>query len=486
MASQSPTWTAYLLVMALVVGAGPASAQEVPLAPPNPAVGVWSGSLAPIPGIDLPLVFRIVWEEGALRATMDSPDQGAFGLPVAETFLVGDSLLLSLPGIGGRYSGRLSALDTIEGQWEQGGQAFPLRLTRQMDGMPSRARPQEPVPPFPYEIRDVRFPNEDAGIHLAGTLTLPFGNGPFPAVALITGSGPQDRDETILGHRPFWILADFLTRAGIAVLRYDDRGVGESEGDFAASTSLDFAGDAGAAVAFLKAQPELDAKRVGLVGHSEGGLIAPLVAAARGDLAFQVLLAGPILPGETILHLQGAAIQAAMGASQSVIDGNRALQERLFQIVREEEDPGVRRQRAQTALEEWIAETPQDLRDAMGIPPAPATRWIQGQVQSIDSPWFRFFLLHDPRPVLLETHIPTLALFGGLDLQVPAEENVAALEALLEPTDRDDITVRIFPRLNHLFQTAQTGTPAEYGQIEETFAPEALEAIATWILAGFR
>jgi uncharacterized protein len=478
--------TPFVLAMILLVAARPTSGQAVPVSPPNPAVGVWAGFLAPIPGIELPLVFRIVWEEGVLQATMDSPDQGAFGIPVAEASLVEASLLLSLPGIGGRYTGRLTAPDTIEGQWEQGGQAFPLNLTRQTDGVPTRARSQEPVPPFPYEVRDVRFFNPDDGIHLAGTLTLPPGEGPFPAVALITGSGPQDRDETILGHRPFWILADFLTRAGIVVLRYDDRGVGESEGDFAAATSLDFAVDAGAAVAFLKAQPGIDPERVGLIGHSEGGLIAPLVAVLRGDLAFQILLAGPVLPGETILHLQGTAIQAAMGASQSVIDGNRALQERLFQIVREEEDSEARRTRSRIALEEWIEETPQELRDEMGIPSAPATLWIQGQVQSIGSPWFRFFLLHDPGPVLLEARLPTLALFGGLDLQVPAEENVAALDALFERADREHITVQVFPRLNHLFQTAQTGTPAEYGQIEETFAPEALEAIATWILERFR
>jgi uncharacterized protein len=475
--------TGMLLLSAALVGFSLSLQAQEPAAPPTPAdlVGAWVGALAPIPGIELPLVFNLEFVDGALVATMDSPDQGVRGIPVGETRLAGDSLMLVVPAIAGRFLGRVALPDTVDGRWEQGGQSFPLRLTRLAAGAMARSRPQEPVPPYPYEVLEVRYPVSEAGIQLAGTLTLPPGDGPFPAVALITGSGPQDRDETILGHKPFWVLADHLTRQGIAVLRSDDRGIGASEGDFASATSEDFALDAAAAVAFLRRDPRIDPERVGLIGHSEGGLIAPLVVVREGTVAFQVLLAGPALPGEDLLLLQGATIQRAMGASPTLIEANQALQRTLFSLVRSEEDPARLTARLEDALRGFIAEAPDALRAEMGIDPATAPVWIQSQVQAVASPWFRFFVTHDPRPSLQEATVPTLALFGELDLQVPPAENVAALEALWAETPHPDLTVLVLPRLNHLFQTAITGMPTEYGQIEETFAPVALEAIASWI-----
>lgn len=448
---------------------------------PSSVVGSWVGDLMPMPGIELRLVFHITEANGVLQTTMDSPDQGVRGIPVAQTRFEADTLILEIPGVAGRFQGLRTSVDTIEGTWEQGGQAFALRLDRRDPSTLGRARPQEPRPPFPYLEEDVRYPNAEAGIHLAGTLTLPPGDGPFPAAILITGSGAQDRDETILGHKPFWVLADNLTRQGIAVLRSDDRGVGASEGVFALATSEDFATDVAAALAFLQQDPRIAPDQIGLIGHSEGGLIAPMVAVRSGGVAFQVLLAGPALPGEEILYLQGAAIQRAMGASTSLIDANTALQKQLFAVVREEADVRIRAERLEGVLKDFVAHASEGVLQEMGLEDDRPEGWIRGQIQALLSPWFRFFLMHDPRPDLQAAQIPTLALFGELDLQVPPAENVEALEALWKDVPHSDLTVVVFPGLNHLFQTAATGAPTEYGQIEETFAPVALERVASWI-----
>jgi pimeloyl-ACP methyl ester carboxylesterase len=465
----------------LVSFAHPARGQQPGAATPASLVGTWAGVLSPMAGIEFLLVFNIDALEGVLVATMDSPDQGVRGIPVAEIHAEGDRLILNVTAIAGRFHGLVSHPDTVEGRWDQGGQSFPLRLVRAEPGAAGRPRPQEPVPPFPYEEVEVRYLNPQAGIYLAGTLTMPPGDGPFPAVALITGSGPQDRDETILGHKPFWVLADHLTRQGVAVLRSDDRGVGASEGTFATATSEDFALDAAAAVAFLRENPRIDPDRVGLIGHSEGGLIAPLVVVQEETVAFQVLLAGPVLPGEEILHLQSAAIQRALGASAALIEANEALQRTLFALIRGEKDTPRLVGQLEAALREFVAGAPDALRAEMGIGSGSEQAWIQGQIQAVGSPWFRFFLTHDPRPSLREARVPTLSLFGELDLQVPPVENVEALETLWKDGAHPDLTVVVLPGLNHLFQTAVTGSPTEYGQIEETFAPIALEVIASWI-----
>lgn len=467
-----------LCLPALLLCVAPASASS----PPDPAIlGSWSGPLVVGPGIELRLVFHIeADQEGRLTATMDSPDQGATGIPIQEVTYAEGELELDLPQIQGGFRGTLLAPDTLDGRWSQGGQSFPLRLVRG-DAEAAPARPQTPEPPFPYRSEDVRYPNPEAEIHLAGTLTIPEGDGPFPAVALITGSGAQDRDETILGHRPFWVLADHLSRNGIAVLRSDDRGVGESEGDFSAATSLDFAGDAAAAVAYLATRSEVEPSQIGLIGHSEGGLIAPLVANERGDVAFVVLLAGPAMSGEELLPLQGAAIQRAMGAQESDIDASLEVQQNLFRIVREEDDPERRVARMEQWLEEYLAGLTPEERERQGIPSEDPAGWITAQAAMGASEWFRFFLAHDPRESLRDLEVPVLALFGELDLQVPPEPNRLAMEEAFRTGEHPDWTIQTLPGLNHLFQTATTGSPTEYARIEETFAPAALEAIAEWI-----
>jgi uncharacterized protein len=281
-------------------------------------------------------------------------------------------------------------------------------------------------------------------------------------VVLITGSGPQNRDEELMGHKPFLVLADHLTRQGIAVLRYDDRGVGKSTGSFASATSEDFAGDAWAAWQKLSTRPDIDPKRIGLLGHSEGGLIAPMLAAAHPEIAFVVMLAGPGVTGEQIMLAQSAAIMKASGAPQAAIDANVSIQKQVFAILREE---------TSTAR----------IVERLGAIPVGTKEASAALVKQSSSPWLRFFAFYDPAPALAKVRCPVLALGGALDLQVLPDQNLPAIESTLKQGGNTDVTVVRMPGLNHLFQSAKTGLPAEYAQIEETMAPAALETITTWI-----
>lgn len=470
------------VVLLAVMWAAPGAAQS------DAIVGIWSGSLQVQPGMQLPLVLHIRSEAGQLRGALDSPAQGAMGIPVDSVRFEDGTITVRMLAINATYSGRLTGPDVLAGEWRQGAGALPLELRRSDTPPPGAARPQHPVPPFPYRSEEVRIRNDAAGIELAGTLTLPPGPGPFPGAVLVSGSGPQDRDETLMGHKPFLVLSDYLTRAGIAVLRYDDRGVGGSGGDFAAATTMDFAGDAAAAITHLQAHPEVDGTRVGVIGHSEGGLIAPLVAAGAHGLpaaapGWLVLLAGPALPGGEILLLQSAALSRAAGATAAQQDAARRFQLQMQEIIRAEAEGARRRDRLRAGLRQALDDMPPEERLAQGVPPDQEARWIDAQVGTLSTEWFRHFVLLDPRPVLRQVDVPVLALFGERDLQVPSQENMAAMrEALAGNTD---VTIVEMPRLNHLFQTATTGGPAEYAQIEETFAPAALERIAQWILLRF-
>lgn len=438
--------------------------------------GSWQGTLQGM----LRIVVHVKrGEGGALAGTLDSPDQGAMGLPLDSLAFAGDSLRFELRVARGAYAGRMSTDGAeIAGQWSQGGFTLPLTLRRQETPIEMR-RPQEPKRPYPYAEDTVRVQNREGGVSLAGTLTLPAFRGPFPCAVLVTGSGPEDRDETVFGHRPFLVLADHLTRQGIAVLRLDDRGVGGSSGRFATATTEDFASDVLAAVRFLKTRREIDAKRIGLVGHSEGGLIAPIAAVRSKDIAFLVLMAGPGLPGEEVLYAQGALIARAQGASEEYIAAQRRLQERLFAVIKDEADTAVAVRRIREAFGDYVAVLPDEQRRAIGDGQA----IVESQVRLLRSPWFRYFLTHDPRPTLRRVRVPVLALNGEKDLQVPPRENLAAIEAALGSGGNRDVTVKELPGLNHLFQTATTGAVTEYARIEETIAPAALEEMSRWILS---
>lgn len=447
--------------------------------------GDWSGALD-VPGRTLRIAFHVERTDTAYTATLDSPDQGAFGIRVGSVQAVGDTLRLLLPALTARYEGVLDG-DTIRGAWTQGGASFDLDIGRMTEPLET-GKPQDPTPPYPYDTVAVRIPNPGAGIELAGTLTVPDGDGPFPAALLISGSGPQDRDEFLMGHRPFLVLADYLTRQGVSVLRLDDRGVSGSTGDFATATTEDFAADMTAAVRWLEARPETDPAAVGLIGHSEGGLVAPRVSnaadrAGRDDLVdWMVLLAGPGIPGDSLIRLQMARILEAGGMPEDRVARRVAQQKALQEAVRTAESDAEAVRRIDAALRDAIADLTPAERARSGITtPVQLDSMIARSTRQLLSPWYRYFMAYDPRPDLRALDTPTLALFGSLDLQVPAPENAAALREAFQASDAPRWDVRVLPGLNHLFQHAETGTPDEYSRIEETFAPEAMDAIAGWI-----
>ena len=447
-------------------------------------IGTWEGSLE-AGGAQLRIVFNIErGDDGSLSGTMDSPDQGRFGIPLSSVTLDGSDVTFGVAAVGGEYTGRLlEAGDDISGTWSQGPNNLPLDLAKAEGPAARPPRPQEPKPPFPYDMIDVTFANAEAGIELEGTLTTPRGAGPFPGVVLVSGSGPQDRDESLLGHKPFLVLADHLTRNGIAVLRFDDRGVGESAGDVATATSDDFTSDALAAVSFLRRQESVAARRVGIAGHSEGGLIAPIAADRSDEVSYIVMLAGPGVPGIDILIAQGELINRAGGAPEEVIELNQRIQAGLADIVAEESDREAAAQKMKSFIEREVATLSEQMRAsaAAGL----SEEAISRTVAQFNSPWFRFFLHHDPRPALERLDVPVLSLIGEKDPQVPHGLNNPEIEAAFERGGNPDATVRMLPGLNHLFQEAETGSPAEYQQIEETMNTAALEAVSAWILERF-
>lgn len=338
-------------------------------------------------------------------------------------------------------------------------------------------RPQEPEKPYPYNEEEVVYDNQNAGIKLAGTLTLPRSEGQFPAVILITGDGQQDRDEAVLGHRPFLVLADSLTRRGIAVLRVDDRGIGGSTGNFSLATSEDFAGDVLAGVEYLKGRNDIDQKQIGLIGHSEGGLIAPMAATRSHDVAFVVMMAGPGLTGEELRYLQVDQILKANGVSNETIVKNRVLMERTYSIVKLEKDDFAAEEKLRNIWDEELAKMNDTEKKLMGY-----SSEDNLNLKQYLSPWYRFFLTYDPVPTLTKVRVPVLAIVGEKDMQVPPKENLKSIEDALKAGGNEHYTVKELPGLNHLFQTAQTGSLAEVGTIEETISPVALDVIGEWIV----
>ena len=410
---------------------------------------------------------------GGLAGEMTSVDQGNAKIP-ATLAMHGDTLVVSMPAASASYAAVFSAADdSLHGSFTQGA---PLALNMGRTAPPAPpSRPQEPKPPFPYDAEDVSFESVP-GVRLAGTLTIPPGAGPFPAVALVTGSGPQDRNEELVGHKPFLVIADYLARHGIATLRYDDRGVAKSTGKFTTATSVDFANDAEAAVRFLRTKPRIAQDHIGVMGHSEGGLIAPMVAARSSDVAFIVMLAGPGIAGDSILLLQQALIAQATGVPAAAVEQAAEANRRLYAVLKSTPDSAAAAAQIATLSAKMVATLPV-AQQAM------ATEQLKLAQAQLVSPWMRYFITYDPAPTLRKVHVPVLALNGTLDLQVPYKANLPAISAALTQAGNHDFRVVEMPGLNHLFQRATTGSPTEYGDIPETFSPAALDIIATWINA---
>ncbi len=434
------------------------------------AEGVWQGALEGH-GMRLRLQLHVTHDDKRqLVAALDSPDQGVNGLPATKVSQKDAAFHFEIPVVSGVYDGTLNAAKTtIAGGWTQSGVEQKLEF-RRSDQLLELVRPQNPVKPYPYKEEEVTLANAKANVTLAGTLTLPPGPGPFPAAILLSGSGPHDRDESLAGHRPFLVLADHLTRKGTAVLRFDKRGNGKSTGNYVNATTEDFASDADAAVAFLKTRKEIATTKIGLIGHSEGGLIAPIVAAHSSDVAWIVLLAGPALKGEDILLLQSELILKAAGVGEGEVSRTLAFDKQTYALVRLEKDPA--------ALEAKLNDLVHSTSTGAALSPAA----VQSQVRLLVSPWFRYYLDYDPVPALQKTMCPVLALNGEKDLQVPSKENLAKIQKALQDGGNKDFQTIELPGLNHLFQHGPTGSPTEYGGIEETMAPEALNAVSDWVL----
>ena len=466
-----------LLLACCLIAAAETPRQAVPV------VGEWGGMID-AGGVKLRIALHVTQDaKGGLRVSLDSLDQAAKGLGASIVTLKGKAFHFQMNDLDASFDGLLSVDGkTIRGQWTQGGQPAPLVFHRST-GQVEIARPQNPKKPYPYNEEEIVYENRSAHVKLAGTLTTPRGKGPFPVALLITGSGPQDRDSTLYGHKPFLVIADHLTRLGIAVLRLDDRGVGKSTGDLEQSTEEDLAGDVLTGVEWLKGRKDIDARKIGFIGHSEGGIVAAMAAARSSDVAFVVSLGGPGIPGEQLLYLQGAALNRAMGASVETIEKNRAVQEQMFAIVKREKD-NVAAERELRALTKKVQSELSDAERSsagQGLEDA-----LNAQIRMVLSRDFRFFLTYDPGTAWRQVKAPVLALNGALDRQVPASENLSAITAALAAGGNPDYEIASLPKLNHLFQKSETGSFSEYGQLEETFAPVALRNMSDWILRHVR
>ncbi len=443
--------------------------------------GHFEGAIT-VMGQDLEIKVDFKSSPAGLAATIDIPAQGATGLPLSGFRYDAPKLHFELPAgpAIAVFDGDVKG-DEIAGTFLQGGAEGTFRLKR---GAAAKAEPPKEAPP-PYRQEEVRFKSGDL-VTLAGTLTLPPSGGPFAAVVLITGSGPQNRDEEIFGFKPFKILADHLTRSGIAVLRYDDRGVGASTGSPVQATSEDFAGDAAAAVAYLKTRREIDPARIGLLGHSEGGIIAPMVAARKGGIAFVVMMSGIGVAGEQTLLEQAELIGRAGGSSDADLAQEREIQKKIFAAVRTGKGWDDARAAAKKAALDQIARMPEARRKTIPDPDRYADMMIEGKLAMARSPWFKFFLDYDPAPTLEKVRCPVLALLGEKDLQVPAEPNRKAIVAALAKGGNTDVTVKVFPGANHLYQAATTGGVSEYATLKKEFVPGFLDTISSWILEKTR
>lgn len=427
--------------------------------------GKWNGVLK-VQGTQLRVSFNVTPTENGYKATMDSPDQKVTGIPIEKTTFENSILKLELPNAQISYLGTLNKDNIIEGTFTQGGQSFEMNLSKDVIQKQVYARPQEPQKPFPYYTEEVKFENKTDHITLAGTLSLPKKEGNFPAVILITGSGKQNRDEEILRHKPFLVLSDYLTKNGIAVLRFDDRGAGESTGDYAKASTIDFARDVQAGVDYLKTRKEINKSKIGLIGHSEGGVIAPMIAGNSKDIDFIVLLAGPGLRGDKLLLLQKEMIEKQFGVPENDIQKGQEIFKGAYEIIL-----------ASTANDEKLKNNLSSYAQSKFD-----DKTAKSFVDQITNVWWYNFLRIDPAVALAKVKCPVLALNGSKDLQVPAAINLETIKKALVKAGNKNAIIKELPGLNHLFQECKTGSPMEYDSIEQTFSPIALEEISNWLL----
>ena len=438
--------------------------------------GKWLGTIE-VSGMKLRFLLKVEKAADGYTAKFDSIDQGQNDLAIDSITLSGNTVTFSAPQFGMSYEGTVNEKnDEIQGVFKRssGATLFVLKRTGEI-AMAERS--QDPKKPYPYEEEEVSYKNTTDNVKLTGTLTTPNGTGKYPAVILISGSGSQNRDSFIGGHRPFLVLADHLTRKGIAVLRVDDRGMGGSDLGSPSVTSENFMLDVLAGFDFLKGRPTIDSKKIGLIGHSEGGMIAPMAAARSKDIAFIVMLAGLGQRGEDIIYTQTGLIAGASGVDAETIKRSVTLSRRINAIVKSESNENRIEQLINDDLKAQAADMSEDQRKAF----APEAAGVRAAMPMYKLQWYRYFIMFDPVPVLKKVKVPVLALNGELDLQVASKENLGLIAAGLKAGRNKDFTVKAFPKLNHLFQTSNTGLPSEYMTLDETFSPDVLNTISTWI-----
>lgn len=457
-----------LLAGLLVLTASVALAQDLE--------GIWSGKLSLPQGVQ-PIVFTITKTSNGFSTTF-SPRKDITGMAADKMSYEAPILTIEMTKIKATYQGTYDATtNTFKGDFKQTGDTFPLIISKETAKEPKLNRPQEPKEPFPYQQQEVTFTNAKDTVTLAGTLTIPEGKGPFAAVVMVTGSGAQNRNEEIMGHKPFLVIADYLTRNGIAVLRYDDRGFGKSTGKFSSATTNDFANDANAAVAFLKMNKSINPKKIGIIGHSEGGSITVIDAVRNKDVAFIVSLAGPTLQGDEILMRQTELIARAQKMDEKYISKSAKQNRALYDIILTEKDEVKMRNDVNSFIKAQLNKEP----EVKNMPNDGVEKAIANQVAKITSPWFVNFLRYNPKDDLTKLKTPMLFMVGEKDYQVPAEPNVAALKAIIEKGKKKNITIKVIPGANHLFQQCKECTVQEYGKLEETFSAEALLLMSEWI-----
>lgn len=431
--------------------------------------GQWNGILK-VPGMQLSIVFHINKTDNGFIATMDSPDQKANGIPVTTTTFVDSVLKLEIKNLDVVYEGTLNKDNTIIGNFTQRGHAIPLNMSREIVEKEVLVRPQEPKAPFPYYTEEVSFENKKDKVTLAGTLSLPQKEGSFPVVILITGSGRQNRDEEVMGHKPFLVLADYLTKKGIGVLRFDDRGAGKSTGDFSKATTPDFVKDVQAGVDYLLTRKEVDKNKIGLIGHSEGGVINAIVAGNSKEIDYIVSLAGPGIRSDKLLLLQKELLERQMGISEPEIQKSKEIYKGAYDIIL---NSPVYNDDLKVKVNSYFKSK---FGDAI------SDNDIIAMTNQMANPWLHYFAKFDPAPVFKKVKCPVLALNGSKDLQVPAAVNLDAIKKAVTSGGNKNVTTKILPDLNHFFQECKTGLPSEYSSIEQTLSPIALEEISKWIL----
>lgn len=431
--------------------------------------GKWNGILK-VQGIQLRLVFNITKTDKGYSSTMDSPDQGAKGIPVTTTNYENSILKLEVSNAGIKYEGILGEENAFVGIFKQSGQSFPLVLTKKKIEKEKVIRSQEPIKPYPYYSEEVKFENTKDKIVLAGTLTLPKKNGKFPVVILISGSGPQNRDEELLDHKPFLVLADYLTKNGIAVLRFDDRGTAKSTGDFKNATTFDFATDVEYAIKYLQTRKGINKNNIGLIGHSEGGIIAPIIASKNKDIDFIVLMAGSTLRGDKLLLLQKYKIEIQMGINKQLVEKNQQIFAGAYEMIL---NKNLEKEVLSDSLSHYFISKygkilPENQKNAL--------------INQLTSPWMISFIRLDPAVYLEKVSCPILAINGNKDIQVPSKENLEIIKNIFKKSKNTNVVIKELKNLNHLFQECETGVISEYATIEQTISPIALEEISNWIL----